>query len=364
MNDYECVTNYQQLKDEIIGSFLYISRKIFFCEMNTQIVYVIVSSQNDIFLEELWASLFSLRHFHPEARVVVLADNPTAQRLNHPAFSLLLSMITEIKIVDVPEDYNGLQRSRDIKTNVRNIVNGSYLYIDTDTIITAPLDGIDSFEITNIAMVPDGHCYSVAENHIRFGSLAVMVKNIFDADIRDIPIYFNAGVQLVADNSLTREFFKKWHDNWQRAHNKGIDTDQQAYAYTDKCYGYITELLPDIYNCQVMRGAKHLFSANLIHVNRYRNVCLNDFPLQPFWEVYYKIKQDAGLSEEVKYKLINAKNQLSASSNIVGNEEMIFLLGKFYKLYKLNRFHLRWLIDKFNHFAERREYRNKIKRIK
>lgn len=332
--------------------------------MNTQIVYVIICSQNDIFLEELWVSLFSLRHFHPEAKVVVLTDKPTARRLNLPSFNLLLSMISEIKIVDVPEDYNGLQRSRYIKTNVRNIVDGSYLYIDTDTIITAPLDGIDSLEITNIAMVPDGHCYSAAGNHIYFESLTVIVNKIFDADIRDIPIYFNAGVQLVSDNSFTREFFTKWHNNWQKAHSKGIDTDQQAYVYTDKCYGYITELLPDIYNCQVMRGAKYFFSANLIHIYRNRNVCLNDFPLQPFWEVYHKIKQDVGLSEEVKSIILNAKNQLSASSNIVSDEEMNFLLGKFYKLYKLNRFHFRWLIDKFNYFAERRENRIKIKRIK
>ena len=38
--------------------------------MKTQIVYVLVSSEKDVFLEELWASVWSLRQYEPDVTVV------------------------------------------------------------------------------------------------------------------------------------------------------------------------------------------------------------------------------------------------------------------------------------------------------
>ena len=47
--------------------------------MKTQIVYVVVSSEGDLFLEELWVSVYSLRQYHPEVSVTVIADKATAK---------------------------------------------------------------------------------------------------------------------------------------------------------------------------------------------------------------------------------------------------------------------------------------------
>ena len=70
--------------------------------MNTQIVYVVVAPEETLFLEELWASLFSLRIYHPEVTVKVLVDAPTAKRISERP--TLESMITEVVTVEVPED--------------------------------------------------------------------------------------------------------------------------------------------------------------------------------------------------------------------------------------------------------------------
>ena len=125
--------------------------------MNTQILYVLVSSREDLFLEQMWASVYSLRRFHPKEKVIVLADSLTSQRINERAS--LKVLITEVRVVDVPEHYNNMLRSRYIKTSMRNLVVGNFLYIDTDTIILAPLTEIESFGIRNIAMVEDGHTF-------------------------------------------------------------------------------------------------------------------------------------------------------------------------------------------------------------
>ena len=49
--------------------------------MKTQIVYNVISSEKDYFLEELWVSVYSLRQFHPNTRVVVMTDAPTGARI-------------------------------------------------------------------------------------------------------------------------------------------------------------------------------------------------------------------------------------------------------------------------------------------
>ena len=73
--------------------------------MKTKVVYVAVSSHNDFFLEELWASLYSLRQFTPPAcEVVVLSDAETAERIKRrPA---LYEMINELNVIQVPSKYS------------------------------------------------------------------------------------------------------------------------------------------------------------------------------------------------------------------------------------------------------------------
>ena len=47
--------------------------------MKTKIVYALIASENDLFLEECWTSIYSLRTFHDDAHVVLLVDQNTKQ---------------------------------------------------------------------------------------------------------------------------------------------------------------------------------------------------------------------------------------------------------------------------------------------
>ena len=60
--------------------------------MKTQIVYVLVSSEKDVFLEELWASVWSLRRYEPDVTVNVIVDELTAIRVK--ANAELMALIT------------------------------------------------------------------------------------------------------------------------------------------------------------------------------------------------------------------------------------------------------------------------------
>ena len=105
--------------------------------MKTQIVYVLVSSEKDVFLEELWVSAWSLRQYEPDVTVNVVVDEPTAKRVY--SNEDLMALITNVVVADVPEEYTPKERSREIKTRIRELIKGEFFYIDTDTVICKPL---------------------------------------------------------------------------------------------------------------------------------------------------------------------------------------------------------------------------------
>ena len=150
--------------------------------MNTQILYVLVSSKDDLILEQMWASVYSLRRFHPKEKVIVLVDAPTAKRINEKPS--LNDLLTEVKVINVPEHYNNMLRSRYMKTSMRNLIEGNFLYIDTDTIILKPLNEIESLGVRNIAMVEDGHTVFLKSKEYNVN--CEKTKYVTGSDISDV----------------------------------------------------------------------------------------------------------------------------------------------------------------------------------
>ena len=144
---------------------------------------------------------------------MVVTDEPTSHRIDDRLE--LKEMISEVIIIPLPKDYNGRLRSRTLKTTVRNIIDGDFLTIDTDTVICKPLDDVDSLPIKNIGMVPEMH--GPFKNHITYKFITNELKRIYGTDVSDAPYWFNSGCMLVRDNEFTREFFKKWNEEWKVA---------------------------------------------------------------------------------------------------------------------------------------------------
>ena len=122
--------------------------------MNTKVVYVLVSNKNDYYVEMLQLSLYSLRIFHPDDIVEVVMDEKTYSRLVKQKHRLL----ADVKpiVVEIPKEYSLMQRSRYLKTRLREIIVGDFLYLDTDTVVAGPLGEVDHFSGV-IAAVWDNH---------------------------------------------------------------------------------------------------------------------------------------------------------------------------------------------------------------
>lgn len=330
--------------------------------MKTKIIYVLIASEKTLFLEEFWVSLFSLRNYHPEAHVTVLTDGPTAKRVRER--KKLLEMVTELQVVDVPNEYNDRLRSRTIKTSVRNLIDGDYLYIDTDTVITESLDEIDNLPIKNLAMVPELHgpfC-----NHFTYNYVCNDVRRIFDTDVSDSPYWFNAGCTFVRDNVTTRDFFTRWHKNWEySAFQKGVTSDMRSLIYTDKTCGYIIECLPDVFNSQVAMSLKYFHKAKIVHFWHMRSDFYSDASYSPFTDksIYKSIKEEGDISEENAAIILNCKESFRPMSMVVGHDDIRLLFSPLYTVlfrsYLENRF-MHWLLDvliKIVHYSERAKHK-------
>ena len=306
--------------------------------MIPQIVYVLVANEKNLYLEEMWVSIFSLRRHHPEATVKVLVDMETKEYLSR--FPQLTSMIDETVVVQTPAGYNAKQRSRQIKTTIRNVLKGDYIFIDTDTVICKPLDGIvedirELKDFRGIAAVREGHATMKDTLFPPTGT----VKRIFDIDISQSPLMTNSGVMFVEDIPFTHEFYKRWNENWKRScFEKGNSQDQPSLYATDCQYGYVIRELSGIYNAQVAMSLKYYADAVILHW--WHMDFIEDQSYSPYFslEIYQDLKKEGEITPQIEELIINAKQSFVSPTMPVGKEHILFLFspaGKiFYRIYK------------------------------
>ena len=229
--------------------------------MRTKIVYVLVSQETDYYYEMLLLSLYSLRLHHPkgDAEVEVVMDEDTHQRLVYKKAEMLSDI--EPIVVPIPPEYAIMQRSRFLKTQLRQLVKGDFLFLDCDTLVCAKLDEIDKVD-ADIAMVSDAN----NKSNKRTPYAKELCEKAGLYNLEGCP-YFNSGVIFTRDTSSASSFFSDWHLLWQETLAKGIPQDQPALCKVNTDYNYLIQELYGGWNCQ--EGCKDAFeyvnSAKVLH---------------------------------------------------------------------------------------------------
>ena len=229
--------------------------------MKTKIVYVVVSSSNDLYLEQAFVSIFTMRHYNPDASIVLLVDADTERTLKGCRANIL-KYVTEIKAIELSGQYNNMQKSRVLKTTMRQHVSGDFLFVDSDTIICNQLSEIDDFNC-EIGAVYDVHQLFVNNKGKEYLSERLSHYPGFNPSL--IEEYFNSGILYVKESPITHAFFNKWHENWKIFSRNGLDYDQTALAVTDYQSGGILTQIPGEYNCQIRSCLNYLVDAKIIH---------------------------------------------------------------------------------------------------
>lgn len=230
--------------------------------MKTKIVYVCVSDDLDTYLEQTFVSIYSLRKYNPDAFVEIVVDKVTEATFIGKR-AKIKELVSSITAVDVPLEFSKRQRSRYLKTNLRNLVTGDFLYLDTDTIIQNSLDEIDDLNCNVAAVREYNKIQSFTKNEGWMYSLAA--KAGLETVLDNEP-YFNSGVMFVRDAPQACQLYSNWYECWGKTTEKGVDTDQTSLCWANKLSGSIIEFLDNSWNCLInFYGINYEKTAKVIH---------------------------------------------------------------------------------------------------
>lgn len=226
--------------------------------MKTKIVYVLVSEETDYYYEMVMLSLYSLRLYHPQDTVELVMDEATNRRLVEKKASIL-DNVTPI-VVPIPPEYTKIQRSRFLKTRLRQIVRGDFFYLDCDTIVCEALDEIDKVEV-EIGMVSDAN--GLLNYRIPY---AIELCDKAGFPHLDNQPYYNSGVLYVKDSPKAYQFFETWHQLWKLSVLRNVSQDQPALCMANVKLRYPISELPEIWNCQIYFASNsYLKDAKIMH---------------------------------------------------------------------------------------------------
>lgn len=229
--------------------------------MKTRIVYVVVFDENNYYFEQAIVSACSARMHNSDAEIVVVTDK-ASEILITGWRKDIYKYINAVVSVDVPLELNKMQRSRWIKTNLRNLINGDFLFLDTDTVVCRSLEAIDKAAGDICAVSDWNSTFSQARTKgYTLGKFRQAGWTI-DADTD----YFNSGVLFVRDNERTHSFFTEWHNNWCSTAAKSVYIDQVSLYQTNRQFGYVIQRLPGEWNCQTEgKFINYLSNAYVLH---------------------------------------------------------------------------------------------------
>ena len=231
--------------------------------MKTKLLYVLVSSPEDNYLEMAHISITSAKYHMPDSHVVLIVDDMTDKTMDENR-KKILENVDEYIIAPFPKEEGYYIRSRLIKCGSRKYVKGDYLYMDVDTIVVKPL-----YEIDNV----NASIAAVNSYHHDFSDVSLRADQEYDVvsceklgfPIREEKDFFNGGVILVKDDDIANKFYEMWLDEYKKSCHKGILRDQPSLMKTNYQMGHIIQHLEDIWNVQIVHGIKYLKDAKICH---------------------------------------------------------------------------------------------------
>lgn len=293
--------------------------------MKTKILYVLVSTNDDIFAEQTYLSLLSLKKHNESCSVSLLIDNKTAKSLKNRKFDLV-SLVDEPIIVDMPEEMTNKYKSRVLKTSMRNYVEGDFLYVDSDTIILSDLSEIDK-EQSDMAAVYE-YNRPFCENTNK-KTLAEIYERT-GQDINQIKDYFNSGVIYVKDNSQTRSFFKDWFSEWEKETKKGVFFDQPSLGIVNSQKGNYINALDGSWNCQGRYCLNYIHSAKIYHYLFDKGY---DFPMLKK-DAFFELKENGVVNHMLESVLVDPFKYIGSKNLIITGNDVIIRNSRLYAIVK------------------------------
>lgn len=198
-------------------------------------------------------SLYTLRKHNPTIPVSVVMDNITLTSIQGKTIDAI-SRFAEVLAFETPDEYNTEKlRSRFLKTSIRKLVSGDFLFLDCDTIVCRAFNDNDFCDLT-IGMVADLN----ASLSLSDEKTLEKCKNAGFLDLQGAP-YFNSGFSFVKDSPIAFRFYDTWHKLWCESIRQGCSYDQPALCEANRQLDYPIIEISGRWNCQIKYSGSSRF---------------------------------------------------------------------------------------------------------
>jgi len=224
------------------------------------ICYALSLGDDTTYADLLNISAQCVRRVYPAARITVLTDDQSLPKAREELYSLIAA---GAGIQSVGRfDGSVRQRSRFIKTQVRNILDGEFLFLDVDTVAVAEFSDILECELSLSAAIdrnlanPDGGFPAwVVPDFNRLGWP------------HPTALYLNTGVVFWKDNDEARALGRMWHRNWLH-YTTSVDNpaDQPAFNHSLDILGIRPKIMSDVFNARVGVSPRFADGAKIYHL--------------------------------------------------------------------------------------------------
>ena len=293
-------------------------------------VYVLTSSEADLYYEQFLVSVFSLRFCNPKACIVALIDSKTKEGLTDKRNGYS-AFITEEIIITAPPELSLREVSRWIKTSIKKYITEDFLYIDCDTVISGDLE-YDFPPELKIGAIFDTHV-PLLQHHLTPHFIDEDKKLGFTSSFESGKRY-NGGVIFCRDTLESEEFFSRWHSLWLYSNKRRNYHDMPSLNQANYEMNNVISELPGEWNCQITHnGLPFLYNAKIIH---YYATAFNfiDCPFLPGSNVVLSyLKETGNISDEIAKMLKKPKIAFAPGSRIIsGDAELDTVNSKLFSL--------------------------------
>ncbi len=223
------------------------------------IVYALTSIGNDIFSCQTLVSISLVRHLYPKARIILLLDELSHVSL-HSVKDPVLANVDQVVLIKTGMSAP-VQRNRFLKTTMRLVLEGSFVYLDSDTLPIRRFDELFAHD-DDFAAVPD---YTQEFFGLR---RARWVRDAFQTMDWPYPPrqFINAGVLYMADRPVVHDFSREWNTRWKLCLEKAnLVLDQPSINSTLDVVDLRLRLMNRNFNCQVKSTLYPVRRARIFH---------------------------------------------------------------------------------------------------
>ena len=238
--------------------------------MKTKLVYVLTCAPEATYIEQALISIWSARYHNPDAHIVLIVDDKTNELLAGKRAEVLEYVTEKIVVPFADLEASMMYRSRYIKTQVRDLVVGDLIFIDSDTVVNCSLGEIDQYSY-EVAAIPESNLPIAHFHPSLFKPMSETAQRI-GWNLAGEEYYFSSGVIYAKDTPPAHQLFQLWHQCWLEGLDKDIKIDQPSLAKANIECGHVIQLIDNRWNCIMFTHPRMAKEAYILHFAAYRNM--------------------------------------------------------------------------------------------